>query len=342
MTYVTGACRWGRRLPGGGRVRAVWTCLALGALFSPTLALHAAEVEFADGRRVAVTEPRKDSKGTWTALREGRRTVLRPGEVIVVTEDSGTETVTIPALSPAPDPPDVTAALAVVTAPGSRDWEPALDALARRPSQAVLDALLALGGSSDKELRTRAIRALVALRTRESTLSAAKLVLAEKGAADRRRAASHLFAVQGIFRRSEGAALSKRGLADADAGVRIQFALLAPTEDGAANDVLRSEGLRHTDHHFREASAMELGARGDAAGETILCAMLARTSMTGAERGDATSERLLVEERVRVCGLLGGLRTPKAKAALEAAKGARDEAVRAAATAALARFDAAR
>jgi HEAT repeat protein len=200
----------------------------------------------------------------------------------------------------------------------------------------VIDALVALAGDAKKDLRARAYRALTALRTRESVAAAGAAILLEKDDAARRTTASLLFAVQGIFGRADTAQTVKAGIADRDAGVRVAFAMLSPPDMEAANVVLRTDGIKHPDHHVRESAAMELGKRGDAAGETILAGMLARTSLPGAEKGEPIYERLLIEEQVAVCRILGKLGTVKGRAALAKAAKSKHEVVRKAAEAALA------
>ncbi len=323
--------------PRGGRVpRAVLLSVALALCFSAATAAFAAEIEFADGRRETVADPKQDSKGQWLATRDGRRTVLKPGDVVAIVDDAGKETVTIPALAEAPDTPEVTAALATVKTGADGAWEAALDVLAKRPTQAVIDALVALAGDAKKDLRGRAYRALCALKTRESVAAAGAAILREKDDATRRASTSLLFAVQGIFERSDTLETVKAGIADRDAGVRVAFAMLSPPDMEAANAVLRTDGIKHPDHHVRESSAMELGKRGDAAGESILAGMLGRTSLPGAEKGEAIYERLLIEEQVAVCRIFGKLKTEKGRAALMKATKSKHEAVRKAAEAALA------
>lgn len=312
---------------------AVVFCSAV--LVAAGAATFAAEIEFADGRRETVTDPKQDSKGQWLATRDGRRTVLKPGDVVAIVDDAGKETITIPALADAPDPPEVAAALATVKSAVDGAWEPALDVLAKRPTQAVIDALVALAGDAKKDLRARAYRALAALRTRESVAAAGAAILREKDDATRRTCTSLLFAVQGIFERADTLETVKAGVADRDAGVRVAFAMLSPQDMEAANAVLRTDGIMHPDHHVRESAAMELGRRGDAAGESILIGMLARVSLPGAEKGEPIYERLLIDEQVAVCRIFAKLKTEKTRLALAKAGKSRFEAVRAAAKAAL-------
>jgi HEAT repeat protein len=296
----------------------------------------AAEIVYADGRRESVADPRQDGKGQWLATIEGRRTVLRPGEVVVIVDDAGAETVTIPALAEPPDPPETAAALAGLRDPKNDGWQQSAEQLARRPSRALLDALAALCADKNKELRRRGVAALARLRTRESVAAAAAAVVAEKDAALRRELASSLFSVQEIFRRADTAASVKAGVADKDAIVRVAFASLSPPDFAPAIPVLEADGLGSADHHVRESAAMELGERGDASGEGVLVSMLARTSMPGVTDDPALMERLLVREQVAICRILGKLGTPGGKAALEKAKSSKFDAVRKAAEAALA------
>lgn len=314
-----------------------WVIAAAIVAFLAAGAAFAAEVEFADGRRETVDDPRQDAKGQWVATREGRRTTLKPGDVVAIVDDAGKETVTIPALAEAPDPPTILAALETVKDGADGVWEAALDVLAARPSRSVIDALVALAGNTKKDLRARSYRALCGLRTRESVAAAGAAILREKDDAVRRASASMLFSVQGIFRRADTVETVKAGIADRDAGVRVEFALLSPPDMEAANAVLRADGIRHSDHHVRESAAMELGRRGDASGEAILSGMLTRTSLPGAEKGEPIYERLLVEEQVAVCRIFAKLKTARGRAALEKATKSKHEAVRKAAAEALAK-----
>lgn len=309
---------------------AVFSVLAL-----TTTTARAAEVVFADGRREPVTEPRRDAKGVWTATREGRRTVLEPGDVVAVVDDAGTETVTIPATADPPDAPEAAALLASLRDPKNPSWRQTADQLAERPTKSVLDALVALASDPAKESRRRAVAALARLRTREGVVAAATAILAEKDAALRRESASVLFSVQEIFRRAPTEDVVRKGIADRDAIVRIDFALLAPHDVEAAGEVLRKEGLKSGDHHVRESAAVALGRRGDGAGEGILVGMLARARLPGID-DEALMERLMIREKVEICGILGKLATDSAKAALRKAASAGPEPVRKAAEDALA------
>jgi hypothetical protein len=118
--------------------------------------------------------------------------------------------------------------------------------------------------------------------------------------------------------------------------VRIVFALLSPHDDAAATAVLRADGIKNADHHIRESSALELGRRGDGAGESILVGMLARSRLPGFDQDTALMEQYLIREQVEVAGVLGRLGTGSAKAALRKAATSRFEPVRKAAEAALA------
>lgn len=318
--------------------RPVVVTIALCVLAAAGPAAHAAEIVFADGRHEPVKEPRADAKGEWTAVREGRRTFLRPGDVVAVIDDAGAETALIPALAEPPDPPEFLAALASVKDPKNDAWRQAAEQLGRRPTQAVLDALTALTADTKKDLRSRAITALTLLRTRESVVAAAKAVLEEKDAALRRETSNVLYTVWEIFRRAPVGELVARGLADKDREVRITFATLAPLNDPAAIPVLKADGLKHSDHHTRESAAVELGLRGDGAGESILLGMLSRPKLPGIDDA-ALMERLMIREKVRICSILGKLKTAAGKAALRKAAKSGPDAVRRAAEAALAATD---
>jgi hypothetical protein len=68
---------------------ATLSILAISPLPTLATAQSAAAIVFADGCREAASAPRRDSKGQWTAIRNARRTVLRPGNVVVVVDDEG-------------------------------------------------------------------------------------------------------------------------------------------------------------------------------------------------------------------------------------------------------------
>lgn len=333
-----GLCRTGRTADRARRrtlPRVLACTAAVAALAGALAAAHAAEIVFADGRHETVQDPRRDSKGVWLATRDGHRTALKPGDVVAIIDDAGTETVTIPALADPPDAPDATAALASIRDPKDDAWLGAAERLAARPTQALVDALVALASDTRKDLRSRAVTALARLRTRESVVAAATAVLAEKDPAVRREAVNALFSVWEIFRRAPTQDLVRRGIADKERDVRIAFATLSAHDDAAATAVLRKEGLSHPDHHFRESAAVELGLRGDGSGESVLLGMLSRSKLPGIDDA-ALMERLMIREKVQICGILGKLATDAGKAALRKAAASGPEAVRKAAEAALA------
>jgi hypothetical protein len=290
----------------------------------------------ADGRRENATAPRKDAKGEWSVECEGRRTVVHGGEVVAIVDANGKETAIIPVLTEAPDSPESVAALAGLRDPKNKTWEPLCEQLAKRPSRGVHEALVKLAGDPRKELRSRAMTALAWLRTKESALALAAAVLAEKDPGLHRDAASGLFAVEEILRRSDSAELLTKGLQDKDATVRIIFATLAPPDDAVAAEVLRKDGLKHSDHHMRESVAQELGERGDGSGEGILIGLLSRTKVP-ALSGDAEfDEKLMAEGQARACFALGKIGSATARSALSKATASRFLLVQRAATKALA------
>jgi hypothetical protein len=296
----------------------------------------AAELRHADGRRETVSELRRDSKGDFTYDNEGRRVGVVPGEVVVVIDDEGNETVTIPDLATTPDPPETAALLASIGDPKNASWMMAAEQLAKRPTQTKIDALLELAKSPQKATRLQAIGALARLRTRESVVAATHAVLAEKDAKTRGEAASLLFSVQELFKRCDAKDSVAGALTDKNADVRFVFAMLAPPDLEDAKKILRSgDGLKNSDHHNRESAALELGKRGDPAGESILIAMLARPKLPGVD-DPQLGEKLLIDEHIAVCQVLGTFGTKPAQAALEKAKKSPHEAVRVAAEKALA------
>jgi hypothetical protein len=295
-----------------------------------------AELVHADGRRETVAEVRKGADGRWMEQREGRLVQLTPGDVVVIILAGGKEEVTIPALLESPDPPEAAALLASLRDPKNEAWllETA-PSLAKRPTRGIHDALVALTTDKSRETRARAIGTLTQLHTKESVTAATKAVLAEKDTTARRRGALLLFSVQEIFQRSDAAASVEAGIAHSDPTVRYVFAMLSPPDLEAANAILRNEALKSSDHHVRESAALELGQRGDAAGTSVLIGMLGRTSLPGFEARDPLGERLMIEEQVEVCAVLGKLGGDGAKAALGKAASSRFEPVKAAARKAL-------
>lgn len=295
--------------------------------------MRADQLVHADGRREEGRDVRQDDRGRWTAELEGRRVLLRPGDIIATIDDAGKEVDLIPRLLPDGRNAADDALLASLAERRSEAWVQAVEALGQRRTRGVFSALVELAGDKDKDLRGRAITALCRLATRESVVAATEAVLGEKDRALRRLAASTLFSVQEVFRRCDLAAATEQGLADQDGELRITFALLAPRDCAAAVPVLLADGLGSRDHHTRESAALELGHRGDAAGEKVLAGMLARTKLPGLDDAELNA-RYLVREQVEVCAVFGGLRTKTAVAALEKARRSPHAAVRTAAEAA--------
>jgi len=291
---------------------------------------------YANGTRAKVEQPAKDSKGQWMGTIDGRRQRLQPGEIVALVNDEGDETSLIPELQEGAVSPSIVAGLASLSDVKNDEWFGAVQQIASPPTRAAFDELLKLAASSKKELRIRAVHGLVALKTAESSLAAAQAVVDEKDAKARREAASALFSVREILRRSAAAELVLKGLADKDALVRFEFALVAPHDLELAAEVLRKDGLKSGDHHVRESAAVELGLRGDASGEATLVAMLMRSQMPGMEDDAELGRRFLIREQVEICAILGKLGTASGRAALEKAKSnSPHEAVRKAAAEAL-------
>ena len=295
------------------------------------------ELLFADGKREPVENVRKDSKGQWMGTREGRRVELHGGEIVAIVDAQGKETVILQQLADGPETAETKALVASLQDPKNETWRESLRTLGRHPARSTHDALLALAASKKKELRVRAIHALCGLYTKESVLAATNALLADKDVTSRRSSASALASVSEIFGRCDATALLERGIADSDGDVRFIFACLAPADHAAALAVLKNDGLKNKDHHFREDAAAELAERGDAAGEPILIALLTRTKIPGFDGGDELMTKVLVREQTHICALLGKLDTETGKAALKKAlESSPHEAVRKAAEAALA------
>jgi len=313
--------------------RAHWAALMFVLLAS------AAQAEvglLANGRRVQVDQPAKDSKGVWMGALEGRRQRLAAADVVVLVADDRTETLLAPTLSEAELTPTEVAVLAELADP-SADFGPAgCEALALEPKRAAHKILLELAGDRRKGLRSRAVTALLRLRTLESCAAAAKLVLDEKDVKSRRAMAAALFSARALLQRCDLGEAFETGLTDSDALVRVEFALCAPHEHPKAIGVLVKDGLRHADHHVRESAALDLGRRGDKSGLDVLLAILGRSKPRDLDTDPETELRLHIAEQVEVCEVLGGLGGESAKSALKKAKSdSPHEAVRKAAEAAL-------
>lgn len=299
---------------GPARAGFVAAVVALG-LLAPAAAL-AAEIVYADGRRETCEDLRSDAQGRWLATFEGRRTMIRPGEVVAVIDDAGKEKEIVSVLIDGPAREQTLAALASLRDAKDETWRAAAERLATPPTRAAHDELVKMTTSDSKDARQRGIAALALLRTKESVVAAAEAVLKEKDATVRRAAASSLFAAWEVFRRAPTQDLVKLGLADKDAAVRFDFAMLSPLDCADAVPVLKADGLRNGDHHVRESAAMELGRRSDASGEAILVSMLQRARIPGVDDPEM-SEKMTIREKVQVCAILGRLRTAAAKAALK-------------------------
>jgi HEAT repeat protein len=324
---------------GTTRAAVVAVVVALVALV-PAASL-AEELVYADGRRETCVGLRQDEKGRWTAAIGDRRTTIRPGEIVAVINEDGKETEIVPELVEGPAREQTLAALASVRDAKDESWRVAAERLSTPPTRAAHDELVRMTTSDSKDARQRGIAALALLRTKESVVAAAEAVLKEKDATVRRAAASSLFAAWEVFRRAPTQDLVKLGLADKDAAVRFDFAMLSPLDCADAVPVLKADGLKNGDHHVRESAAMELGRRGDASGEAILVSMLQRPRIPGVDDPEM-AEKMTVQEKVQVCGILGRLRTAAAKAALKKASASGPEAVRKAAAAALAAAESAK
>lgn len=312
---------------------ASWAALVLVLLAS---AAQAEVGVLASGRRVHVDQPAKDSKGVWMGALDGRRQRLAAADVVVLVADDGAETLLAPTLSEVELTPPEVAALAELADPKVESGPAQGEVLALEPKRAAHKILLELAADKRKELRSRAVAALLRLRTLESCFAAAKLVLDEKDLKVRRAMAAALFSARALLQRCNLGDAFDTGLADPDALVRVEFALCAPLENAKAIGVLVKDGLRHADHHVRESAALDLGRRGDKSGIDVLLAILARSKPRDLDTDPETELRLHIAEQVEVCEVLGRLGGDAAKAALEKAKSnSPHEAVRKAAEAAL-------
>lgn len=301
---------------------------------------HADVLVHADGRRTQVSAPRADSKGNWTIELEGRRVAVQPGEIVAIVDGEGRETRIPHELRDLPWTPADDGRLTRFVGGREPDWQSAMVELVTPPRRAVLEKLQGLRADKRAETRARVIAALAGLRTKEGVRAAAEAVLSEADTRTRSNGASVLFSIVEIYRRSACDDLTKRGLADKSSAVRFAFAWLAPDDCAEAVPVLVKDGLSNSDHHLRESAALRLAAHGDASGEALLVAMLARDRVPGVDDADL-AERLTVREHVAVCEALGRIGTKRARAALDTARNSKRPEVRAAAEAAWKRLPAA-
>ncbi len=147
----------------------------------------------------------------------------------------------------------------------------------------------------------------------------------------------------GALEAAEALALLDQGLATKDADARFQVAWLgAQLGSDAALPVL-ARFLGDSDHHVRESAAVALAERGDAAGVAIVLAMAKRdrAPVQIANRGAdaetrAMCDRIAGRERCHACELLGKLHHEPALPVLRRLATAKDEALAAAAKAAVA------
>lgn len=319
-------------------VRPALLALLLQALVAIGLTGEARADEWihADGRRTTVSAPRADSKGRWSAEIDGRRTPVKPGDVVAVVDGEGHETAIPNELTDDPWTPADDALLASLRDVRSTTWHETVESRVAPPRRVLLERLKELGTEKRADVRARATTALVMMRTKDAVRAAVDAVLAESDKSARVAGASALYSVVEIYRRMDLEEATRRGLADKESAVRFAFAWLAPDDFADAVPVLKRDGLANSDHHVKESAAFALARHGDAAGESILCSMLARDKIPGVDDADMNT-RMLVREQVDVCRLLGKLATKGAIAALERATRSKHEAVRAAAAKALER-----
>jgi HEAT repeat protein len=291
---------------GMGRFVGVLLVLAAGAA--------ADDVVWLDGRREKVERVVVKGDTLLLPFEKGVRSVAIRRVVQVVGKD-GEEVALDRALRDRPLGAEETAALASLPAADEVSLRAIQDRLADTMSRAVFDRLAQLAKEKKADLRARAGETLLLMGTGEALRAGLDVAIGDVDADVRRRVASALFQVGGALRTEGLADRVAEGLADRNAHVKTTCALaLARLGDGRARDVLKASGLASGDHHLRESAAEALAELGDDAGVTVLIGMLTRTKHPA---GPDLPAKIALEEKIRVCGLLGTL---KAKRALDALK----------------------
>jgi len=214
--------------------------------------------------------------------------------------------------------------------------------LADGSSRALLEALKTSSSNSAGKTRVRAAEVMMMMCVKEAFEAALEVLRNDPEDTVREQLVSALFRILG--------ALEVHGwhkqiiplLEDTKRAVRTTAALaLGQIGVAKATPVLEKEALRSRDHHVRESAAEVLAGLGNDAGVPILIRMLRRRTHPAAAGGaaDATEkslhDRLLIEEKVRVCGLLERLKSRKARSALKAAARSKNPELAAAAARAL-------
>lgn len=216
-------------------------------------------------------------------------------------------------------------------------WMMTARKLADKPSASVLTELEKLANDDQEETRKRACYTLIKMKTKESLERAVKTALSDKSPSLRITVSSYLSSedTPDLLNKANLMVESKKGLSDRKQEVRFAFALiLAKAGDKAAVPTLKKM-LSNRDHHHRQSAAESLAELGDDSGVKILIKMLSYTDKNHpflkankSMKKDASAWdsllRIVREERLRICGLLGRLKAEKALPVLRKLAGSKD------------------
>jgi HEAT repeat protein len=300
----------------------------LGALLAFAAAAAAAEVIWLDGRREEAERVVVKGDRLLLPAEKGMRSVATR-RVVRVIGDDGKDVPFDRALRDGAPDAEIAAMLASLPTAEGAALREVQERLADSMSRAVLERLSELARDRKAELRARAGETLLLMGTPESLGAGLGIAIGDGDAAVRRRVASALFAVLGALKVEGLGDRVAEGLADRDANVKATCALvLGRLGDARARDVLRASCLKSSDHHVRESAAEVLAELGDDAGVSVLIGMLSRTKHPA---GPDLPARIVLEEKIRVCALLGNLKASRALDALKKAARAKEPELAAAA-----------
>jgi len=304
-----------------------WTVLLV--ILAAGRPVSGAEVTWLDGRRETVARASVKGDSVLLSFDKGMRSVSKR-RVVRLTGDDGAEIALARQLTDVPADGALKAALEELSAAPPERMRMVEEQLADSMSRAVVAELVELSRSKKADTRARAATTLLLMGLDEPVRAGLAVALGDPDKGVRLRLASTLFEVRAVLRTDDVAP----GLEDRDAAAKATFAMvLGGLGDRRAVPVLRTAGLKNSDHHVRESAAETLAELGDDAGVTILIGMLSRAKHPA---GASLPERLVVEEKVRVCGHLERLRARKAVPALKQAARSKNAELAAAANRALA------
>jgi len=284
---------------------------ALGVLLVLAAVGAAADVVWLDGRRERVERVVVKGDRLLLSIEKGMQSVATR-RVVRVVGDDGEEIAFPRSLRDGPLEPDTAAALEALPRADKATLRGIQEQLADSMSRAVMDRLVALAEDRKADVRGRAAETLLLMGLKESLGAGLRVALEDPDAPVRRQVTAVLFHVLGALRTEGFADRVAGGLGDRDAGTRATCALvLGRLGDARGLDVLKASCLKSADHHVRESAAEVLAELGDDSGVSVLIGMLSRTRHPA---GADLPARIALEEKIRVCELLGKL---KARAAVE-------------------------